>query len=70
MWRFSSESNMIKVFILPIQLTCIWHSWVSIYKTKTWGLLPPIVSLHHLTSSYYNFRWLKFNKLPLVYYFQ
>jgi hypothetical protein len=70
MWRFSSESNLFKVFIVPIHLTCIWHSWVSIYKTKTWGLLPPIASLHHLTLSYYNFIWLKFNKLPLVYFFQ
>jgi hypothetical protein len=33
-------------------------------------LLPQIASCHHLTSPYYNFGWLKFNKLPLVYFFQ
>jgi hypothetical protein len=33
-------------------------------------LLPPTDSLHHLTSPYYSFGWLKFNKLSLVYFFQ
>jgi hypothetical protein len=33
-------------------------------------LLPHTDSLHHLTSPYYSFGWLKFNKLPLVYFFQ
>jgi hypothetical protein len=67
-----SQVNLtwLKFFILPVSITCIWHSWVSIYRTKTWGLLPHMVSLHHITSSYYNFRGLKFNKLPLIYFFQ
>jgi hypothetical protein len=33
-------------------------------------LLPHIYSLHHLTSSYYNFRWLQFNMTTLVCFFQ
>jgi hypothetical protein len=64
MQRFSCESNMIKILTLSVYRTCIWQSWVSMYKTKTWGLQPPIVSLHHLTSPYYSFGWLKFNTRP------
>jgi hypothetical protein len=37
---------------------------------KPMVLLPHTDSLHHLTSPYYSFRWLKFNNLPLVYFFQ
>jgi hypothetical protein len=28
---------MAKVLTLSVHCTCIWHSWVSIYRTKTWG---------------------------------
>jgi hypothetical protein len=70
MYRFSGEFNMIKVFILSVHLTHIWHSWVSIYLTYPGVLLPHKASLHLLTPSYYSFRWLKFNTTTLVYFFQ
>jgi hypothetical protein len=41
------------------------HTWLNFGV-----LLSHIASLHHLTSSYFSFRWLKFNTTTLVYFFQ